>query len=149
MKILVTGVRVILGLVFVIFGLNIFFHFFATPVPSGDASALIGLMFAHGWFSVIGTLEVMGGVFLLSGRLVPAGLTILGPILLVIVLFHSTMAPAGLAVALFYMMMELYLIYAYRASFEAVLNPRAKPFEGLLRKEKDEILGEATPQESA
>ena len=128
MKIVVIGVRTLLGLVFVVFGLNIFFHFIPTPSPPGDATALMTLMFIHGWFKVIGTLEILGGAFLLSDRFVPLGLTLLGPILLVIVLFHSTLAPAGLAFAMFWMLMELYLIYAYRASFEPVLNPRAKPF---------------------
>jgi uncharacterized membrane protein YphA (DoxX/SURF4 family) len=128
MKIVVVGIRSILGLVFFVFGLNIFFHFFPTPAPAGDASTLMTLMFVHGWFKVVGTLEVLGGALLLSGRLVPLGLTILGPILLVIVLFHSTLAPMGLAFALFWMLMELYLIYAYKSSFESVLNPNAKPF---------------------
>jgi uncharacterized membrane protein YphA (DoxX/SURF4 family) len=128
MKIVVVGIRSILGLVFFVFGLNIFFHFFPTPAPAGDASTLMTLMFVHGWFKVVGTLEVLGGALLLSGRLVPLGLTILGPILLVIVLFHSTLAPTGLAFALFWMLMELYLIYAYKSSFESVLNPNAKPF---------------------
>ena len=127
MKIVVLGVRLILGLVFFVFGLNIFFHFIPTPSPPGDASTLMTLMFVHGWFKVIGTLEILGGALLLSGRFVPLGLTILGPILLVIVLFHSTLAPAGLAFAMFWTLMELYLIYSYRASFESVLNPNAKP----------------------
>ena len=127
MKIVVIGVRLILGLVFFVFGLNIFFHFIPTPTPPGDATTLMTLMFVHGWFKVIGTLEILGGALLLSGRFVPLGLTILGPILLVIVLFHSTLAPAGLAFAMFWTLMELYLIYSYRASFEPMLNPNAKP----------------------
>lgn len=127
MKIVILGVRTLLGLVFFVFGLNIFFHFIPTPSPPGDATELLALMFAHGWFKVIGTLEILGGALLLSGRCVPLGLTILGPILLIIVLFHSTLAPAGLAFALFWTLMELYLIYAYRASFEPILNPKAQP----------------------
>jgi uncharacterized membrane protein YphA (DoxX/SURF4 family) len=128
MKIVAIGIRSLLGLVFVVFGLNIFLHFIPTPSPPGDATTLMTLMFVHGWFKVIGTLEVLGGALLLSGRFVPLGLTLLGPILLIIVLFHSTLAPAGLPFALFWMIMELYLIYAYKASFEPVLNPNAKPF---------------------
>jgi uncharacterized membrane protein YphA (DoxX/SURF4 family) len=153
MKIVATGVRIVLGLVFFVFGLNIFFNFFTTPVPAGDAAQLIALMFSHGWFKVIGTLEVLGGLLLLSGRLVPLGLTLLGPILLVIVLFHSTLAPAGLAAALFWMLMELYLIYAYKASFESVLDPNAKPFAGRSNRtdavKEDGSEDEVSPRESA
>jgi uncharacterized membrane protein YphA (DoxX/SURF4 family) len=131
MKIVTIGCRILLGLVFVVFGLNVFLHFIKTPSPPGDATTLMTMMFVHGWFKVIGTLEVLGGLLLLSGRLVPLGLTILSPILLIIVLFHSTLAPAGLAFALFWTLMDLYLIYAYKASFEPILNPRAKPFTAI------------------
>jgi len=149
MRIVVTGARIVLGLVFFVFGLNIFFSFFTTPVPAGDAAQLIALMFSHGWFKVIGTLEVLGGLLLLSGRLVPLGLTILGPILLVIVLFHSTLAPGGLAAALFWMLMELYLIYAYKSSFESVMDPNAKPSLGRAKKDESAKEDESAHQESA
>lgn len=128
MKIVAAGCRILLGLVFVVFGLNIFFHFIPTPAPPGDANTLMTVMFVHGWFKVIGTLEVLGGLLLLSGYCVPLGLTILAPILLNIVVFHSLFAPNGLALALFWTLLELYLIYAYKASFEPMLNPKAKPF---------------------
>ncbi len=130
MKIVATGARILLGLVFFVFGLNIFLQFIKLPPPGGDASVLMTIMFVHGWFKVIGTLEVIGGLLLLSGYCVPLGLTILAPILLNIVVFHSLFAPAGLALALFYALLELYLIYAYKASFEPMLNPKAKPFSG-------------------
>jgi len=130
MKIVTIGCRILLGLVFVVFGLNVFLQFIKMPPPAGDAGALMTIMFTHGWFKVIGTLEVLGGLLLLSGYCVPLGLTILAPILLNIVVFHSLFAPAGLAFALFYTLMELYLIYAYKACFEPILNPKAKPFSG-------------------
>ncbi len=149
MKIVVTGVRIILGLVFFVFGLNLFFHFIPTPAPPGDATTLMNLMFVHGWFNVIGVLEVLGGAMLLSGRCVPLGLTILGPILLIIVLFHSTLAPSGVAFALFWMLMELYLIYVYKASFEPVLNPNAKPFQGMPVKTEETQESAVAPQRSA
>ena len=131
MKIVALGARILLGLVFVVFGLNIFLHFIPTPAPAGDANQLMTLMFVHGWFKVIGTLEVLGGALLLSGYCVPLGLTILGPILLNIVVFHSLFAPNGLALALFWTLLELYLIYAYKGSFEPILNPKAKPFTAI------------------
>ncbi len=139
MKIVVTGVRLLLGLVFTVFGFNIFFHFIPTPSPPGDATALMTLMFIHGWFKLIATLEILGGLMLLSGKLVPLGLTLLGPILLIIVLFHSTLAPSGLAFALFWMLMELYLIYAYRDAFLGVLNPNAQPSRGKIRTPVDAV----------
>ena len=131
MKIVAIGCRLLLGLVFFVFGLNVFLQFIKLPPPAGDAGTLMAIMIGHGWFKVIGTLEVLGGLLLLSGYCVPLGLTILAPILLNIVIFHSLFLPAGLALALFYTLLELYLIYAYKAAFEPMLNPKAKPFAGI------------------
>jgi uncharacterized membrane protein YphA (DoxX/SURF4 family) len=132
MKYVALVARILLGLVFFVFGLNIFFHFIPTPAPSGDPATFMGVMFTHGWFNLIGSLEVVGGLLLLIGRFVPLGLTILAPLLVNIVMFHVTLAPAGLPPALFWAMMEIYLIYAYRASFAGLLRANAKPFEGAI-----------------
>lgn len=128
MKYVVLVARILLGLVFTVFGLNIFFHFIPTPTPPGDAATLMGLMFSHGWFNLIGSLEVIGGLLLLTGRFVPLGLTILAPLLVNIVLFHATLAPAGVGVALFWALLEIYLLYAYRAYFVGILTQNAKAF---------------------
>jgi uncharacterized membrane protein YphA (DoxX/SURF4 family) len=128
MKYVVLVCRILLGLVFFVFGLNIFLHFIPTPAPSGDPVTLMTLMFSHGWFNLIGALEIVGGLLLLIGRFVPLGLTILAPLLVNILLFHITLAPAGLPPALFWAVMEIYLLYAYKASFAGLLNPNAKPF---------------------
>ncbi len=127
MKYVVLVARILLGLVFFVFGLNIFFHFIPTPAPAGDATSLMMLMFSHGWFKLIGALEVVGGLLLLIGRYVPLGLTILAPLLVNIVLFHGTLAPAGLPPALIWTLLEVYLIYAYRSSFAGILQANAKP----------------------
>lgn len=133
MKYVVLACRILLGLVFFVFGLNIFFHFIPTPAPAGDPGNLMMLMFNHGWFKLIGSLEILGGLLLLVGRFVPLGLTILAPLLVNIVLFHATLDRAGLAPALFWTMMEIYLIYAYWPCFGGLLRANAKPFEGAYR----------------
>jgi putative oxidoreductase len=133
MKYVALVARILLGLVFVVFGLNIFLHFIPTPSPAGDPGNLMMLMFQHGWFKLIGSLEILGGLMLLIGRYVPLGLTILAPLLVNIVLFHATLAPAGLPFALFWAMMEIYLIYAYWQAFAGLLRANAKPFEGAFR----------------
>ncbi len=95
MKIAVLIARILLGLVFLIFGLNIYLTFIPTPPPSGDVGAISGLMFAHHWFHFYGLLYLVAAVLLLVGRYVPVALVILGPILVNILLFHLTLAPCG------------------------------------------------------
>ncbi|WP_263367149.1 DoxX family protein [Edaphobacter bradus] len=124
MKIAVLIARILLGLLFVVFGLNVFRPFMPMQLPPGDAGALLGLMFKHGWFYFIGLLYVVGGLLLLVGRFVPIGLVLLGPILVVILMFHITFAPASIGMGLFCAALEVFLIYACRAHFQALFAPK-------------------------
>src|SRR5579872_7395576 len=97
MKIAVLIARVLLGLAFLVFGLNDFLHFIpAQPLP-GDAGVFAMLLFNHGWLYFHGVLYVIAGVLLLIGRYVPVALVILGPIIVNILVFHITLQPAGIA----------------------------------------------------
>ncbi len=123
MKIAVIIARVLLGLVFLVFGLNSFFHFMPQPPIPGDAGIMAGLMFAHGWFLFFGILYVIGGLLLLIGRYVPLGLVLLGPILVNILLFHITLNPSGIGMGLVCALLEIFLIYAYWPAFERIFDP--------------------------
>jgi putative oxidoreductase len=124
MKIAVLIVRILLGLAFLVFGLNAFFQFMHAPPIPGDAGALIGVMVTHGWVKFHGLLYVIAGLLLLIGRYVPVALVILGPILVNIVLFHLTLMPAGLGTALVFTALEIFLIYAYWPAFRAIFTAK-------------------------
>ena len=96
MKIAVLIARILLGLVFLVFGLNDFFHFIPMQPMPGDAGVLAMLLYSHGWFLFHGILYVIAGALLLVGRYVPVALVILGPILVNILVFHLTLQPGGL-----------------------------------------------------
>ncbi len=117
MKIATIIARILLGLMFTVFGLNTFFHFLPMQMPPGDAGTLMTIMFTHGWFTFIGALYVIAGVLLLIGRYIGIALTILGPIIVVILLFHITLLRPGIGMALFVAALEIFLIYAYRHHF--------------------------------
>ncbi|MCU1221978.1 MAG: hypothetical protein JWQ42_71 [Edaphobacter sp.] len=122
MKIATLIARILLGLMFTVFGLNIFFHFLPNQLPPGDAGALATIMFSHGWFTFIGILYVIAGVLLLIGRYVGIALTILGPIIVVILLYHITLLPQGIGMALLVAALEVFLIYAYRHHFGDIFS---------------------------
>jgi putative oxidoreductase len=117
MKIAVLIARVLLGLVFVVFGFNIFLNFIPNQTMPGDAGALAGLMFQHRWFHFFGVLYIVGGLLLIIGRFIPIGLVLLGPIIVNILLFHITLAPSGIGPGLVCAVLEIFLIYAYRSAF--------------------------------
>ena len=122
MKILTLGARLILGLVFLIFGLNHIYTFLHMPMPTGDAGAMGTLMFVHGWFRVYGAAEAACGLLLIGGRFVPLALTILAPILVNILLFHVLIMHGGGWMGLFATVLLLFLIWVYRLSFRGLLD---------------------------
>src|SRR6202051_3662000 len=93
--------RILLGLLFLVFGLNGFLHFIPMAPPPGLAGKFMGALFVSHYLMFIFSVEVIGGTLLLANRFVSLALILLGPILVNILLFHSLMAPEGLPVALF------------------------------------------------
>lgn len=97
MKYLLPAARALLGLMFLVFGLNGFLNFIPAPPPTGLAGQFIGALFASKYLSVVFALEIVAGGLLLANRFVPLALAILAPILVNIVLFHAFLAPANFA----------------------------------------------------
>ncbi len=115
--------RVLLGLIFVTFGLNMFLNFIPMPPPpEGPAREFMTALFMSHYVYVVGALQVVGGLILLSGRWMPLGLTLLGPVIVNIVCFHVLMAPAGLPMALVVSFLALFLLWRYRGHFAGLVK---------------------------
>jgi uncharacterized membrane protein YphA (DoxX/SURF4 family) len=128
---LVIAARILLGLIFFVFGLNFFLHFIPQPPPSGPSGAFAGAMFATGYlFVLIKVVEVVSGTLLLAGRFVPLALAVLAPIVINIVFFHAFLAPAGIALAMVVLALELFLAWSYRSVYRPMLATRAAPDAG-------------------
>jgi uncharacterized membrane protein YphA (DoxX/SURF4 family) len=124
-------VRVLLGLVFFVFGLNGFLNFIPMPPPAGRAGDFMGGLGASGYFwPLLAVTETLCGAALLAGRFVPLALVVLAPIVVNIVLFHVVLAPEGLPMAIIVLACEAYLAWAYRDSFRGVLNGASRPYAG-------------------
>jgi uncharacterized membrane protein YphA (DoxX/SURF4 family) len=120
--------RILLGLIFLVFGLNGFFNFIPAPTPPPAAGAFARALFASGYFlPLLKTFEVLSSLALLSGRFVPLALTVLAPIVVNIFFFHAFLAPVGLPLALVVLALEVFLAWSYRDTFRPLLNPRAQP----------------------
>jgi len=85
MKVATIIARILLGLMFVVFGSNAFLHFLPMPEMSGPAGDFIGSMAISGYLKVIAAFQIAGGALLLIGRYVPLGLTLLGPVVVNII----------------------------------------------------------------
>jgi uncharacterized membrane protein YphA (DoxX/SURF4 family) len=125
MKYAIIIVRVLLGLMFTVFGSNAFLHFIPTPpLPPGDAGAFVGALINSGYIYVVGGLQVVGGLCLLIGsRFVPIGLTLLGPVIVNIMLYHILLDHILNPIAIVVSILALFLLWVYRFKFPAIFRP--------------------------
>jgi len=130
MKIAIAVCRFVLGLGFVVFGLNILHPFLPMPpLPAGSLPMqFMTVMGPTRWMSLVGLFQLLGGVLLLLGRTAPIGLTLLGPVLVNILAFHILlMGGAGIAPGLVFSVLEIFLLYSYRAYFAPIFTINAVP----------------------
>ncbi len=128
MKIAVIVARVLLGLLFLVSGLNGILHFLPTPpMPPSDATTFANLLMASKYMTFVSVLMVIGSLLLLVGKYVPLGLTLLGPIIVNILLFHFTLMHGGAAAGLVAAVLEIFLIVAYRRSFRGIFDADPPP----------------------
>lgn len=120
-----TGARIILGLVFFVFGLNGFFHFLPQPPMPDRAASFIGALMSAGYlFPLLKAVEVVAGAMLLAGVFVPFALTLLAPIILNIAGFHLFVAPGGLGIVGLVLTAELFLACRHREAFAPLFARR-------------------------
>jgi putative oxidoreductase len=124
MKYAIIVVRVLLGLMFAVFGSNAFLHFIPMPQIPGQAGAFMGALFSSGYIYPIAVIQVLGGLLLLlGGRFVALGLTLLGPVIVNIDLYHIFLDRSGLGIAAVVSILALFLLWAYRQKFPAIFQP--------------------------
>lgn len=100
MKKIRLGARIVLGLIYFIFGgmgVGIAAGLIAMPEPQGMPEAAMNFMtgiFGSGYFfPVLKITETLCGLLLLIGLAAPLALVILAPITLHIILFHAFLTP--------------------------------------------------------
>ena len=121
MKIIVLIARVLLGLVFLVFGLNGFLNFLSLgPMPSGLAGQFMGALFASHYYWVIAALQVVGGVLLLVNRFVPLALVLLGPVIVNILCYHVFLNHLGAPPAIVVTVLWFIVFYWNRQHFSGI-----------------------------
>ncbi len=121
MKITALIARILLGFVFLVFGMNGFLHFIPQPPMTGLAAQFAGALGASGFMSIVFALQILAAILLLANRYVPVALTLIGPVLVNIVLFHAFMAPAGLPLPIVLAVLWSLVAYRHRAAFRGIL----------------------------
>lgn len=117
--------RILMGLVFFVFGLNGFLQFMPKPDKLPD---LIVAMAQSGYMlQLVAGTQVVAGALLLLNRFVPLALALIAPVVVNIFLFHIFIAPEGLVIAIVVCALELWLAWSYRAAFAPMLAAKVTP----------------------
>jgi putative oxidoreductase len=125
MRIVVTISRILLGLLFFVFGLNGFLNFIPTgPMPNGLAGEYMDALFKSHYIWLIAGCQVIGGALLLLNRYATLGLVILGPVLVNILAYHISMHPSGMAPGLVCTLLWLILAWHARGNLAGIFAPR-------------------------
>lgn len=118
----------LLGLLFLVFGLNFFLQFLPMPPgpPEGSAPALfMGAMFTSGFLAFVKVLEILGGVLVAIPKMRNIGLLLLGPVIVNILAYHIFLLK-GVAivdpVVFLITALPIYLLWVGRRSFVSLLN---------------------------
>ncbi|MEP7365988.1 MAG: hypothetical protein ABI972_22250 [Acidobacteriota bacterium] len=118
--------RIVLGLLFTVFGLNGFLNFLPMPpLPEGLATQFLGALMDSHFMTVVFAIELVAGVLLLANRYVPLALAMLSPVIVNIVLFHALMEPNGAAPAILASVLWLLTIRRVWPAFAGLFEQRA------------------------
>ena len=124
MKILSTVARLLLGLMFTVFGLNGFLNFLPQPPVPPPAAQFLGVFAASHYLAPIFALQLVSGLLFLVNRYVPLALTLIGPVIVNILMFHVLVSPSGIVPGLLATLFWLATFYPVRAAFAGIFQPK-------------------------
>lgn len=118
--------RVLLGFLYLVFGLDYFLHFIPyQPMHTGAAADLkSGLMGTGYIYPMMKIIQIVAGISLMIDRYAPFSAVVLFPISLNVLLFHTILVPSGWLMGVFLMVPNLFLGYAYRKYYAGMFINR-------------------------
>ncbi len=126
MKIVVLIARILLGLMFVVFGAIGLFHLMTPPpMPDGLMKRFSDVLNESHYSQIVSALQLVSGLLLLVGRFVPLALVLLGPVLVNILLVHILMAPASIGPGVVATLLWFIVFYAHREAFAGIFKAKA------------------------
>ena len=116
-------VRILLGLMLVVFGLNKFLQFMPMPPMPEAAGEFMGALVKSGYIMVIvAVVEIVAGILLLVNKFQPLALVVLFPILLNAFLFHLFLDIAGIGGSAVALAMNVFLMFANKVAYSEILK---------------------------
>src|SRR5438477_9924714 len=117
MKVVAIIARILLGLMFFVFGLNPFLKFLPMPPMQGVWGQFLGALIVSHYVWFVGAVQVISGSLFLIGRYVPLAIALSGPVIANIIVYHLTMQHIGAQFAVLATIFWVILFWHYHASF--------------------------------
>jgi putative oxidoreductase len=124
MRIVAIVARIILGLIFFVFGLNGFFNFLHGTLPGGMAGTFLGVLIQSHYVYFASGIQLIAGILLLIDRYVPLALVLLGAEIANILVFHLTMNLVGIPMAIFVAILWAIVAWRFRASLAPLFTSK-------------------------
>jgi len=127
MKIATIISRILLGFLYLVFGLDYFLHFIPyQPNHTGKVAAFKEALVSVGYFyPMIKSIQIAGGISLLINRYAPFFAVVLFPISLNVLLYHTILVPSGWLMGVLLIVPNLFLGYAYRKYYSGMFVRKA------------------------
>src|ERR1700755_1795183 len=119
--------RLLLGFLYLVFGLDYFLHFIPyQPLHTGKAGAFIAGLKGTGYFYPMQkVIQIAGGLSLLTNLYAPFFAVVLFPISLNVFLFHTLLVPSGWLMGVLLLLPNILLGFGYRVYYRGLFT--AKP----------------------
>ena len=117
--------RVVLAIILLLFGVNKFAHFSfmeMPPMAEGAMTYMKGLGVTKVMFPLLGVLEILIGILLITKKAVPFALILLAPLVVNMIIFHVTLAPGGIGPAAIVFVLNAVLMYLYKDKFKGLFE---------------------------
>ncbi len=118
-----TIIRIVLGVLLLIFGFNKFLNFIPMPPMEGAAGEFMGALAKSGYImTIVAVVEIIAGILFLLNKFVPLTLVVLFPVLLNAFLFHLFLDVAGIGAATLAIGMNIFLLFANKDAYNNILK---------------------------
>ena len=120
-------IRIVLGVILLVFGVNHFADFLPMPKPPAEAMEFMEALMKSGFvWTLIAIVEIISGILLILGRYSSLALSIFAPVAIGILLYHLVLDPAGGFIGYITFILEVLLVYSYFDMYKPLFKAKAE-----------------------
>lgn len=116
------GARILFGLMCLLFGIDKFVSFLALPPIPGDGGELMRIYAKSGFLKIIGALEILGGLALLTNKFIPLAVIVMLAIMFNALIIHLLYDPENSVGAIAGLLMGFVIMYGEKERFSFLFS---------------------------